>query len=353
MKHILHDARTVLVVLIISTLVMSPDLYSCTRVVYKGPNNLVITGRTMDFSLDIPANLWVFPRGMKRNGEVGPNSVEWTSIYGSVIASSWDIASPDGMNEKGLVANLLWLVESQYPAFEKEGTKPGLAISMWAQYALDNFATVSEAVAFFEKESFVIVSDFIPGTDKFTTVHLSLSDASGDNAILEYIQGKLVIHHDPSYVVMTNDPAFERQLAIAKYWENIPGKYFLPGSVTSSDRFVRASFFIHAIPQTDNTRIAVAGVFSVIRNVSVPYGFEIEGYPNLSTTQWRVVADQKNLVYYFETAVTPNTFWVDLKKLDFSTNASVKKLDLAGFKTYAGETSNAFIPSPPFTFIGL
>jgi penicillin V acylase-like amidase (Ntn superfamily) len=290
---------------------------------------------------------------MKRNGEVGNNSIEWVSKYGSVGVSTWDIAIADGMNEKGLVSNLLWLVESNYPAFNKEGNTKGMAISLWAQYVLDNFATVDEAVKELRKESFAIVSDFIPGTDKFTTVHLSISDATGDNAILEYINGKLVIHHDPSYTVMTNDPPYEQQLAIAKYWENIPGKIFLPGSVTAADRFVRASFFINSIPQTDNTRIAVAGVFSVIRNVSVPYGFEIEGYPNLSTTRWRCVADQKELVYYFETALTPNTFWVDLKKIDFSEKAGVRKLDLSDNKTYAGEVSAKFKKSKPLEFMGI
>jgi len=344
----------ILVVVFIFTLfAYLPKLEACTRVVYKGPNNTVLTGRTMDFSLEIPANQWVFPRGMKRSGEVGKNSIEWVSKYGSVVVSSWDISTPDGMNEKGLVANMLWLVESEYPKFNKEGNRKGLAISLWAQYVLDNFATVAEAVEALRKENFVIVSDFIPGTNKFTTVHLSISDATGDNAIFEYINGNLVIHHDPKYTVMTNDPTFDQQLAIAKYWENIPGKTFLPGSVTAADRFVRASFFIDAIPQTDNTRVAVASVFSVIRNVSVPYGFQIEGYPNLSTTRWRVVADQKNLVYYFESALTPNTFWVDLKKLDFSEGASVKKLNLSNNETYSGETSGDFKVAEPFRFIGI
>jgi penicillin V acylase-like amidase (Ntn superfamily) len=336
----------------VGALVLTPSLTdACTRVVYKGPNNTVITGRTMDFSIEIPANLWAFPRGMKRNGEVGPNSITWTSKYGSLATSSWDIATSDGMNEKGLVANLLWLVASEYPAFKKDGDRKGLAISMWAQYVLDNFATVQEAVNEMRKESFAVVSDFIPGTDKFTTVHLSISDATGDNAIFEYIGGKLVIHHDPSYIVMTNDPAYAEQLAVGKYWEGIPGKTFLPGSVTSSDRFVRASFFINAIPQTDNTRVAIAGVFSVIRNVSVPYGFSIEGFPNLSTTQWRSVADQKNLVYYFETALTPNTFWVDLRKLDF--NGPVRKLGVSESMMYAGDASAEFVNSEPFKFIGI
>lgn len=335
------------------SLISSVDVNACTRVVYKGPNNTILTGRTMDFSIEIPANQWVFPRGLKRNGEVGKNSLEWVSKYGSIGVSTWDIAIADGMNEKGVVANMLWLVESKYPSFDKEGTSKGMAISLWAQYVLDNFASVEEAVLELAKESFAIVSDFIPGTDKFTTVHLSISDASGDNAILEYIGGKLVIHHDPAYIVMTNDPPYEQQLAISKYWQSIPGKVFLPGSVTAADRFVRASFFINAIPQTDNTRIAVAGVFSVIRNVSVPYGFEIEGFPNLSTTRWRTVADQKNLVYYFETALTPNTFWVDLKKIDFSEKAGVRKLDMTDNKTYSGEVSGEFKKSKPFIFLGL
>ena len=344
---------SIITALFLMTAAYAPKSEACTRVVYKGPNNTVLTGRTMDFSIEIPANQWIFPRGMARNGEVGDNCIEWVSKYGSVVVSSWDISTPDGMNEKGLVANMLWLVESEYPKFNMEGDKKGLAISLWAQYVLDNFATVSEAVEALRQESFAIVSDFIPGTDKFTTVHLSISDATGDSAIFEYINGELVIHHDPSYTVMTNDPTFEEQLAITKYWKNIPGKTFLPGSVTAADRFARASFFLDAIPQTDNTRVAVASVFSVIRNVSVPYGFQIEGYPNLSTTRWRVVADQKNLVYYFESALTPNTFWVDLKKLDFSKNANVKKLDLSNNNTYSGETSAEFKKAQPFKFIGL
>lgn len=327
---------------------------ACTRVVYKGPNDMVVTARSMDFSIDIPANLWLFPRGMERNGSTGKNTITWTSRYGSVSTSSWDIAVSDGMNEKGLVANMLWLVSSQYPPFEKEGGgKKGLSVSLWAQYALDNFATVAEAVSHFEKEEFVVVTDYIPGTDKYTTVHLSLSDARGDNAILEYIGGRLVIHHDPSYTVMTNDPVFEGQLAINEYWKGIPGNIFLPGTNRAADRFVRASYYINAIPQTDNTRIAVASAFSVIRQCSVPYGISTEGFPNLSTTRWRTVADQKNLVYYFEDALSPNTVWVDLRKLDFSKTGKVKKLTLDKQQVYAGETSGQFAETKPFVFMGI
>ncbi|WP_447641477.1 MULTISPECIES: linear amide C-N hydrolase [Chitinophagaceae] len=342
--------------LTLSTIILfavNQSIDACTRVVYKGTDNTVITARSMDWKDEIDANIWIFPRGLERSGNVGSNSVKWTSKYGSVITSAWDIATTDGINEKGLVANVLWLVESQYPKFDPQGSMPGITIAAWAQYVLDNFATVKEAVDELQKEKFVVVSDYVPGTQKFTTLHLSVSDATGDNAIFEYINGELKIHHDPSYTVMTNSPVFDEQLAINEYWKGIPGTVMLPGTNRAADRYVRASYYINAIPQTADIRTSIASVFSVIRNCSVPFGISSETEPNISSTRWRSVADQKNLVYYFETVKTPNTFWIDLKKIDFSKNAGTKRLSVSRNETYAGETSKQFAAAKPFTFIGI
>lgn len=343
-----------LLFLIVLTAIFShPSVQSCTRVVYKGPENTVITARSMDWKSEINANLWVFPKGMQRTGEVGPLSVKWTSKYGSIVASAWDIATADGMNEKGLVANILWLAESKYPAFDAKGKKQGLSISLWAQYVLDNFATVAEVVDHLKDEPFVLVSDYIPGTDKFTTLHLSISDSQGDNAIFEYIDGKLQIHHDPSYVVMTNSPTFEQQLALNEYWKGIPGTVMLPGTNRAADRFVRASYYIHAIPQTSDVRTAVASAASVIRNCSVPYGISSETEPNISSTRWRAVADQKSKVYFFETVLTPNLFWVALNDFDLSEKGTVMKLDLSNHATYDGRANSSFKSAEPFKFLGI
>ncbi len=329
------------------------DIKACTRVMYQGPNGTILTARSMDWKTEIPANLWIFPRGMERNGAVGSNSITWTSKYGSLIASAWDIASADGMNEKGLVANLLWLAESKYPEYDTSKNINGLSISLWAQYVLDNFATVTEAVNALSKEDFVIVSSTIPGTDRFTALHLSISDSSGDNAIFEYIDGKLVIHHNMAYQVMTNSPTFEKQLAINTYWEGIPGTIMLPGTNRAADRFVRASYYINAIPKTDNTRVAVASVFSVIRNCSVPFGITSKDEPNISSTRWRSVSDQKNKVYYFETVLTPNVFWVEMKDIDFSENTPTRMLQVGNDLNYSGNVAALFTEKEPFVFAGL
>ena len=73
---------------------------ACTRAVYIGPEQMVITGRTMDWKEDIMSNIYVFPRGMKRAGYNKGETVNWTSKYGSVIATGYDIGTCDGINEK-------------------------------------------------------------------------------------------------------------------------------------------------------------------------------------------------------------------------------------------------------------
>lgn len=326
---------------------------ACTRIVYLGDNNDVITARSMDWRSDITTNLWIFPRGMARTGEAGRNSAKWTSRYGSVIASGYEVSTTDGMNEAGLVANLLWLVESEYP--HHDGSKPGLAISLWAQYVLDNFATVKEAVDALRKEPFVIVTDNVPGHDRLATLHLSMSDASGDSAIVEYIGGKQVIHHDRKYQVMANSPTFREQLALNAYWKEIGGAVMLPGTNRSADRFARASFYVNAIPRSEDPVVAIASMFSVIRNVSVPYGITTPDQPNISSTRWRTVSDHKRKLYFFESALTPNVFWVDLNQVDFKPGAKVKKLDLGPDQrnTFSGNALKDFVQSEPFRFLGL
>ncbi len=328
---------------------------ACTRLVYLGPDDNIITARSMDWKSDVATNLWVLPRGIERNGQARPNSIKWTAKYGSVIATGYDVSTTDGLNEAGLNVNLLWLVESQYPKFDQD-SKPGLTIAAWGQYVLDNFATVDEAVKALETEPFTVVTDNVPGENRLTTLHLSMSDKTGDSAIIEYIGGKQVIHHDRKYQVMTNSPTFDQQLALNTYWKQIGGTVMLPGTNRASDRFARASFYVNAIPKDEDPNRALASVFSVIRNASVPYGLNTPEEPNISSTRWRTVVDHKRMLYFFESALTPNTFWVDLKSIDFSKESGkVKKLDLGENQDhiYSGDATKDFKDSAPFHFLGL
>lgn len=324
----------------------------CTRTVYLGDNDHIITARSMDWKVDVGTNLWIMPRGQQRHNNAGKKSLVWKAKYGSVIASGYDVSTTDGMNEAGLVTNLLWLVESQYPD-KDTSDKPQLSISAWAQYILDNYSNVAEAVNHLRDEPFILITDAVPGEQRLTTVHLSLSDKTGDSAIIEYINGKQVIHHDKKFQVMTNSPIFEQQLALNAYWQQIGGTTMLPGTNRAADRFARASFYINAIPKTHDPKQALASVFSVIRNASVPYGLNTAEEPNISSTRWRTVADHKQLLYFFESAVSPNVFWVDLNKIDFQNDKTLKlDLGLDQQNVFAGDATQHFLVAKPFEFLG-
>lgn len=321
---------------------------ACTRAVYLGPEGRIVTGRTMDWKEDPQSNLYIFPRGMQKQGAKTSNTIKWTSKYGSVVTAGYDIGVCDGINEKGLVANLLFLTESSY--VRPNDNRPVMGLSIWTQYVLDNFATVDEAVRELGKDIFRIDAPDLPNGVK-SRLHLSISDATGNSAILEYLDGNLVIHQGRECQVMTNSPTYDKQITLDNYWKQIGGLVMLPGTNRASDRFVRASFYINILPQTDNYRQAVAGVFSVMRNVSVPLGISIPDKPNIASTRWRTVSDQKDRVYYFESTLNPDLFWVDLKGVDFSSGSGTRKLTLTGGEIYAGNAATQFKESAPLPFL--
>lgn len=230
---------------------------------------MTVTGRTMDWREDPLTNLYIFPRGVVRRGANTDKTVFWTSKYGSLSAAGYDIGITDGMNEAGLVANLLFLPESVY---ERPGdTRPVMGLSVWTQYVLDNFATVDEAVAELSMEKFRIDAPDLPNGVQ-SRLHLAISDPSGDSAIFEYRDGKLEIHHGRQCQVMTNSPFYDDQLAILGYWRQIGGLTMLPGTNRASDRFVRRRSTSTPSCTPPTRRSPVPAVMSVMRNVSVPYG---------------------------------------------------------------------------------
>jgi choloylglycine hydrolase len=321
---------------------------ACTRALRAFSDGAVIVARSMDWVEDPHSELWCFPRGMKRTGNAGQRSFAWTSRYGSVGVSFYGVATVDGMNEKGLVANILYLAESDYG--RSVAGRPDMSIAGWAQYVLDRHATVAEAVADLEKEPFTVIAPVLPNGEPGVG-HLAISDPSGDSAILEYVGGTLRIHHGKQYEVMTNSPPFDEQLALVAYWREIGGDVMLPGTIRASDRFVRASYYTGAIPADLAGERAIAAMFSVIRNASAPLGITTPGKPNVASTIWRTVHDQKDRVVYFDSATSPTVFWVPLEKVDFSEGRPVTRLALAGGETYSGDSSAAFRPTEPFTLL--
>jgi penicillin V acylase-like amidase (Ntn superfamily) len=301
----------------------------CTRVLWNNNDLGVLCGRTMDWPESTEPVLTVAPRGYQRHGgKVGSldvikeNALEWKSRYGSMIVSVYGIGTVDGLNEKGLAAHLLYLSSTELP--ERDPARPALQIALWAQYLLDNAATVDEAIALMRDVQLVMVESH----GHQATVHLAVEDADGDSAIMENIGGELVIHHGSQYRLMTNDPRYEEQLSLldAQEFSKPSSELPIPGNVNPVDRFQRAAYFSAMLPEPRDERAAAASMLSIMRNVSVPFGAPYDEF-GIYNTEYRTVIDLTHRRYFFELATTPNVVWAELDRFDLTAGEPVRILD--------------------------
>jgi penicillin V acylase-like amidase (Ntn superfamily) len=150
---------------------------------------------------------------------------------------------------------------------------------------------------------------------------------------------------------MTNSPIYEQQIALNACWDPIDGNNFLPGTISAADRFVRLSYNRKSSPKFKDRTMAVAAVFSQMRAIGVPLGMSDPAHPNISSTLWRAVSDHDAKRYYFESAIKPAVFWVDLEKVDLKPGARPMVIDVNGPKVLAGEVSAEFAPAKPFEWL--
>jgi choloylglycine hydrolase len=327
----------------------------CTRVLYTPKENESYVGRNMDWAYNPFPQLWALPSNVQRRAMAKTSTGEeftWTSLYSSVVVSNFDCATSDGINEKGLTANLLWLSSSVYPESPtKDGYFP-ISMSIWAQYVLDVCKTVKEAVI--SMNNLYVQSAPLPGDgyDEDATCHMSVGDPEGNSAVFEYVEGRLHVYTNVSideaaynhpihkYTrdqvrVMANDPRFDLQLKALTYWNELNSIYakgrnpeILPGSNWSLSRFTRATYFTRELPlyaelSKDEQKLfdkpmALARLAAVINNAAQPAtSSEGESSADLSRTQYSSFADQTTMEYFYRSAYSPFMVWINLKSINF------------------------------------
>lgn len=265
--------------------------------------------RSMDLNRFDEAKITINPRGVERNGEVR-NALNWKAKYGSVTTTVFGIGAADGINEKGLAAHLHYLDGAKYQC---SNHLPQIGIHLWLQYFLDTCANVREAIEV--AETFQVVNLKIAG--EFWPLFAILEDTNGESAILEYIEGKLHIHHGCSYNVATNDPFFKDHLQNLKYFIPFGGSLSLPNDQDSSSRFVRATAFLEHASKSNHCWHNILNIIQII-----------EKQPGSGwQTLWITVCDLQHLQYHFLRTYDRETFLLDLNKIDFAEENPIWSID--------------------------
>jgi choloylglycine hydrolase len=323
---------------------------ACSRMLWNDNGYAVMTSRTMDWPESTEPVLTLLPRGMERNGAmagtetiVADNPATWTSKYGSLVTTVYGVGTADGLNEKGLAVHMLYLRATDFGP--RDPSKAGVQAGLWGQYVLDNAATVEEALKLLETVQPVMLE--VNGHK--STLHLVMEDATGDSAIIEYIDGKPVVYHGREYAVVTNDPTYDKQLELLATldFSSPAGDMPLPGNVNAIDRFARATYYLDLLPDPKTEREAAAGVLAIARNVSVPFGAPYADF-GIYNTEYRTAANLNDLRYYFELTNSPNVIWMELGAMNIEAGAPVRILDPDSIDL-SGNVTAAFVPAPaPF-----
>ena len=297
------------------------SLFFCTIFIFSTPHicqpcttfsldhgNLRIFGKNYDWpylggGLVIVNKRGVLKTAIKVKDAIG-QPASWTSKYGSVTFNQYGREIPmGGMNEAGLVVEMMALNEAEYPVPD---SRPYISSLQWIQYQLDNFHMVEEVIAS-DSQIRIPPTHYGPGT------HYLVSDKAGDCASIEFLDGKMVLHTRKTMPVKAL--ANSRYAASVKYWEKattLPSDH----SANSLHRFTRAAKMVKNYdPETSKSTVKYA--FDILKNVAAGY-----------KTRWSIVYDINNYSIFFRTDGNSKLRHLYLKRLDFSCKTPVRVLDI-------------------------
>lgn len=316
--------------------------FACTDFVLKSADGTLVNGRSLEFAMDLQSKIQVFSRKMEVSS-LGPNGepgMQWVSQYGFLgVTAFGKNLTLDGMNEKGLSCGLLWMPTTQYQTISVGDVETPLDFVDLGVWILGNFASVAEV-----KEALKGVRVWghpVPPLPGIPPLHIAIHDAMGNHLVVEFIKGKMLVYDNPN-TVLTNYPPFDWMLInLQNYIHlsafNVPDVKFqgaafgqtgqgsgmlgLPGDWTPPSRFVRMTTFLRFAKQAENALEAINLAEHLLNTVDIPIGMireRIHIGAGLDSTQWIVIKDLTNKVFYFRSYKDLALKSIDMKRVNFN-----------------------------------
>lgn len=294
------------------------DIFACTTFCIN-KNGQIVFGRNYD---------WVSGAGIVNTNQRGlfktsmktgnAATISWVAAYGSITFNQYGKEFPTGgMNEKGLVVELMWLDGTRYPAADN---RPAVGVLQWIQYQLDNAATVAEVISSDTK---------IRIGENDTPLHYLVADAAGNAATIEFLFGKMIVHKEKElpFPVLTND-TYASSVKTAKPIIEKDSKIALNNN--SLDRFVKACSMVKKFNETNIDMPMTDFAFSILDKVA-------QG----SYTKWSIVYDISNKKIYFKTESNKDIKSFQFSAFDFACNTAAKMFNMN--QDGKGDISKQFI----------
>ncbi len=285
------------------------DVLACTAFCLHEEGGLVAT-KNLDWYLD-DGLVYINKRGVSKSAmmiDQSEKAARWVSKYASVTFNQYGREMPyGGMNEAGLVVEVLMLPGTQYPVPDD---RPALLLLSWVQFQLDNFRTVSQVI---ESDRQIRISPSLP-----IPLHFFICDQSGCSAVIEFLSAERVCHtEDTLPLPLITNNTYDDSLGFLKEHKSFGGtRQIAHGSRESLDRFVIAAERLKAYGSN--------GARSI-----VDYAFDTLGAVRQGpATKWSIVYDIKNLDIHYRTQRRPETKTVRLRDFDLSYESPVQMINV-------------------------
>jgi choloylglycine hydrolase len=200
------------------SLILFGELSACTGIVQKSEDGSWVYARTMEFGVDLVSyDLQYVPRGIEFQGQADPGNdkSQWTNKFAYVGFNPFGInLVVDGMNEKGLSCGGFyfpgWAKYQDATSVEFKNAISNIDLVSWI---LGNYSTVPGVLEALKRTKVVGV---IFGPWKIIPpLHYIVVDASGEKAVIEYVDGKLNVYPMQTETI-TNSPPYDWHLLNAR-----------------------------------------------------------------------------------------------------------------------------------------
>ncbi len=329
----------------LAAIVLNTPTDACTGLRLIAEDGSVVFGRTQEWgTFDLRSRVVIVPRNYELKTVLpdGKQGVVWKTKLAlvGVDALEKDVLI-DGMNEKGLCANLFYHEGfSKYPEYDPAKAASSVPILALAPYLLTTCESTADVRTALAKISVVgIHEEAIGGVPP---LHMIVTDRGGESIVVEFTDGVTKIHDAPLGVI-TNGPNYDWHISNLLNYSNVdvplPHRtlkdlksarfgagsrlYGLPGDLTSPSRFLRVAAFSSTARKVPDATEGMYELFRVLDNFNLTIGAnaaEGGGESNQegmrSSTIWTTAYDTKNTILHYHTMHNRRVRMVDMKKAD-------------------------------------
>lgn len=307
----------------------------CTGIRLIATDKSVVYGRTLEFGAELDSKILIIPRNYQFVGTTPKGPLlghSWRSRYVVVGANALNINHfVDGLNEMGLAGGLFYFPRYAHYQTNEQASMSTIAPWELLTWILTNFSTVAEVKQ--ELPRITVAPVLFEPWQMIMPIHGVIHDAHGNSLVIEYLDGKLCMHHN-GLGVLTNAPSFEWHMTNLNNYVGLTpynqpdqqmgslvlepfgqGSGFrgLPGDFTPVSRFVRAAFFSQAVTSSDAEQ-AVNNALHLLNLFNIPQQIARDE-KDTDYTQWTSVADLIRGCYYFTTYDNSQIRKINLKQL--------------------------------------